>query len=84
MHGGVIVLAHQLFADEDSVFEVVSAPGHEGDQHVAAECELALLGARTVSDDLTLDDTLSFTNDRLLIDAGVLVGALELDQLIDV
>ena len=52
---GVVVLADQLLRDEDRVLEVVTAPRHEGDQNVTAEAEFALLGARTVGDDLTLD-----------------------------
>ena len=54
--GGVVVVAHEFFGDEDRVFEVVTTPRHEGDEHVAAEAELALLGAGTVSDDLTFDE----------------------------
>ncbi len=84
VHRGVVVLAHQLFADEDRVLEVVTAPRHEGHQHVAAERQLALLRARTVGDDLALDNALALANNRLLVDAGVLVGALELDQRVDV
>ena len=52
--GGVVVVADQLFGDEDRVLEVVTAPRHEGDEHVTAEAELALLRAGTVGDDLTL------------------------------
>ncbi len=81
---GVVVLADQLFGDEDRVLEVVTAPRHERDQNVAAEAELALLRARTVCDHLTLDDAIVLADDRLLVDAGVLVGALELRELIDV
>src|ERR1700733_5960294 len=84
MDRGVVVLADQLLRDEDRVFEVVTAPRHEGDENVAAEAEFALLRARTVSDDLPLDDAVALTNDRLLVDAGVLVGALELRELVDV
>ena len=46
--------------------------------------ELALLRARTVGDDLTLHDAVARAHDRLLVDAGVLVRALELRELIDV
>ena len=81
---GVVVLADQLLGDQDRVLEVVTAPRHEGDQHVAAEAELALLRARTVGDDLPLEHAVALANDRLLVDAGVLVGALELRELIDV
>src|SRR6202035_3333353 len=55
-----------------------------GDQHVAAERELALLSAWTVGNDLALDNAIALTHDRLLVDAGVLVRALELDELVDV
>src|SRR5262249_39917449 len=44
----VVIVLHQLFADQDRVFEVVSSPWHEGHQHVAAERQLAAVGARTV------------------------------------
>ena len=81
---GVVVLADQLLRDKDRVLEVVTAPRHERDQDVAAEAEFALLGARTVGDDLALDHAVTLADDRLLVDAGVLVGALELRQLVDV
>src|SRR5580692_3044879 len=81
---GVIVVFDQLFGDQGCVFEVVSAPRHEGDQHVAAEGQLAMIGARTVGDYLPLGDSLAFDDDRLLVDAGVLVGALELHELVNV
>ena len=84
MDRGVVVLFDQLLGDEDGVLEVVAAPRHEGDEDVAAEGQLAGIGAGAVGEDLALADPLPFANDRLLRDAGVLVGALELDELIDV
>ncbi len=84
MDRGVVVLAHQPLADEDGVLKVVAAPGHEGHQHVASQRQLALLRARSVGDHLALDHPVALANHRLLIDAGVLVGALELDERIDV
>ena len=45
--------------DEDRVLEVVAAPGHERDEHVPAERELALLGRRPVGDDLARLDLLA-------------------------
>src|SRR5207253_8173339 len=65
-------------------FEVVAAPRHEGHQDVAPESQLAGVGAGAVGEDLALADPLPFANDRLLRDAGVLIRALELDELIDV
>src|SRR5258706_1480530 len=82
--GRVVVVLDQLFADQDSVFEVVAAPGKERDQNVAAQRQLAALGARTVGKNLALTDAVSDADQRLLVDAGILVRTLELDQLIDV
>src|SRR4051812_44693161 len=82
--GGVVVLLHHLLGDQDRVLEVVAAPRHERDQHVAPERELPELGARTVGQHLPLVHLLPDPHDRLLVDAGVLVRPLELRQWIDV
>src|SRR5271165_2390937 len=84
VHGGVVILAHKFFRDEDRVLKVVAAPRHEADQHVTSEAKLAMLCAGTVGDNLPLHYTVALTDDRLLIDAGVLVRPLELDELIDI
>ena len=49
---GVVVFLDQLLADQDGVFKVVAAPGHEGHQHVAAQRQFALIGAGTVGQHL--------------------------------
>ncbi len=64
--------------------EVVAVPRHEGDQHVAAERELAEIGRGTVGDDVALLDLVADLHQRALVDAGVLVRALELLQPVDV
>ena len=79
----VVVLDHPL-GDEDRVLEVVAAPRHERDQHVPAERQLAELGARPVGQHLALRDRLADADDRLLVDAGVLVRPLELGEVVDV
>ena len=81
---GVVIVLDQLFADHDGVFEVVAAPRHERDQHVAAKSQFAGLGARTVGQHVALLHLLPLMHDRLLADAGVLVRALELGELIDI
>src|SRR5579872_7635180 len=43
-----------------------------------------MIGARPVGDDLPLHHALTFNCNRLLIDASVLVGTLELRQLVNV
>ena len=81
---GVDVVLHQLLADDDGILEVVAVPGHEADQHVAAQGQLALEGGGSVGDRLSLFDFLADLDDRLLVLAGPLVEADELAQLIGV
>src|SRR5450756_1307013 len=70
--------------DEDRVLEVVAAPRHERDEHVPTERQLAELGARPVAEHLALGHLLADAHDRLLVDAGILVRALELGEVVDV
>ena len=84
VNGGVVILFDQLLADQDGVLEVVPAPGQEGDENVAAQRELASIGAGAVREDLSLADAIADPHQRLLVDAGILVGALELDERVDV
>src|SRR5262249_13688021 len=84
MDRGVVVVADQLLGDKDRDVEVVTVPRHEGDENVTAEAEFALLRARTVGDDLPLQHAVALADHRLLVDAGVLVRALELRELVDV
>src|SRR6266545_6624988 len=81
---GVHVLLDQLLADQDRVLEVVAPPGHEGHEHVAAQGQLAHVGAGAVGQDLALGHVHPDLDDGLLVDARVLVGALELRQVVDV
>src|SRR4030095_11470840 len=72
------------FGNEDRVLEVVTTPGHEGHQHVAAECELAAIRTRPAGNDLAFFYGLTDGHDRTLVDTRVLVRPLELNQRIDV
>src|SRR5256885_1421023 len=49
---GKDVILDDSLADQDRVFEVVTVPGHKGDQHVAAERQLAAARAGAVGNDL--------------------------------
>src|SRR5438552_839334 len=80
----VVVVLNQLFADQDGVFEVVTAPGHESHEHVAAKGKFAAFRARTIGKNLTLLYAVADSNKRLLADASVLVRTLEFDELINV
>src|SRR5262249_51837184 len=78
--GSVGVLLDELFADDNGILEVVAVPGHEGDEHVAAESQLAGLRGGAVRDDLALLDLLADLDHRLLVEAGTLVQADEFAQ----
>src|SRR6202021_1719100 len=80
----VVVLFDELFADEDGVFKVVTAPWHEGDEHVTAKRECAATRARSVGQHLPLFHAITRANERLLADARILVRALELREQVDV
>ena len=63
---------------------VVAVPRHEGDDDVLAERQFAHIGRRTIGDDLALADRVAHLHQRTLVDAGVLVRALELAHAVDV
>ena len=79
----MVVLA-QTLGNEDGVLEVVTTPGHERDQDVLAQGQLALFRGRTVGDDVARLHMIARLDDGTLVDAGVLVGSLELHQVVDV
>ena len=81
---GVAVFGDDAFADEDRVLEVVAVPGHERDQHVLAERQLADVGRGAVGNDVFGVDLVAALDDRALVDVRVLVRALVLDQVVDV
>ena len=81
---GEDVVAHDALGEQDRVLEVVAVPRHERDEHVPAERQIAEIGRRTVGDDVALADAVAHPHQRTLVDAGVLVRALELHQPVDV
>ena len=84
MNRGVVIVANQLLADENGVFKVVAAPRQERHENVSAESELAMIGARSVREDVTLLHAVARADQRLLIDASVLVRSLEFRQQVNV
>src|SRR5690606_18904503 len=80
---GEDVLLEHFLGDEDRVFEVVAVPRHKRDEHVAAECHLALLGRGTVGNDVAELHLLALLDDGLLVEAGAGVRAHELAQLVN-
>src|SRR3954468_8986990 len=77
---GQDVVLHEALRQDDRVLVVVALPRHEGDEQVLAQRHLALVGARTVGDDLAALDPLALLDDRALVDRGALVRAAELQQ----
>ena len=85
MDGRVHVLLHQPLVEQHGLLVVVSLPGHEAHQNVAAQRDLALLGGGAVGQHggiVAAVDALAHGDDRLLVDAGAVVGAQELDELV--
>jgi len=77
---GEHVVAHEALRQDDRVLEVLTLPGHERHEQVLAERELAQVGGRTVGEDVALDHGVAGLHQRLLVDAGALVGAAELRE----
>jgi len=84
MDRGEDVIGHDALGDEDRVLEVVAVPRHERDEHVPPQRQLAQLGRGSVGDDVPGLDLIAHTHQRTLIDAGRLVRALELEEVVDV
>ncbi len=76
------VVLHQALRDDDRVLEVVALPAHEGDEHVAAQRQLAVVGRAAVGEHVARLHRLALADDRLLVDEGALVRARELVQLV--
>ncbi|ETC89470.1 hypothetical protein XHC_0993 [Xanthomonas hortorum pv. carotae str. M081] len=81
---GVTILFHHALGEQDGVFEVVAVPRHEGDQHVLTQGQLTDVGGRAVGQHVAARDHVTHVHQRTLVDAGVLVGAGVLDQVVDI
>ena len=82
--GRETVFLHHALGDEDGVLEVVAVPGHERDQQVLAQRQLAHVGGRTVRQGVAARDHVARHHQRTLVHAGVLVGTGVLGQVVDV
>ncbi len=84
MDRGEHVILYDTLGNEDRIFVVVAVPRHEGDEAVAAQRQFAEVGGGPVGDDVTGLDHIAHLYQRALVDAGVLVRALELLQRVDI
>ena len=78
----VNIIIYKLLVDKYGILVVVAFPCHEADKCVLTQRDLALRCSGTVRKHLTFLDLFAFFNDRTLVYAGTLVGALELDELV--
>ena len=82
VNGGEDVLLHHTLVEEDGVLVVVAFPGHEAHEDVLAQGDLAVGGGGAVHQDVALLHPLAHADDGPLVDAGAVVGAHELGQLV--
>ena len=80
--GGKDVVLHHPLVEEDGVLVVVALPGHEAHEDILAQGNFAVAGGGAVYNDLPLDHPLSHCDDGALVDAGGVVGAQELNELV--
>ena len=80
--GGQQVLLHHALGDDDAVLVVVALPRHVGHGEVGAQGELALVDGGAVGERLAGLDLLAHLHDGTVVDAGALVGALVLGQVV--
>ncbi len=84
MDRGEDVVEHHALGEQDAILEVVAHPRHERDEHVLAERQVAEVRRGAVGDDVARLHAVADVDQRPLVDAGVLVRALELAQPVDV
>ena len=82
MNGGVYIVHDEALVEENGVLIVVAFPRGEADENVFAEADLALRGGGAVGDDIALLHALADLDDRALVEAGALVAARKLDELV--
>ena len=82
MHRSEVIVADEAFVEEDGVFVVITFPGHESHDDVAAQGQFALVGGGAVGQNLFFMDMIAFMDDGELIDAGSLIGAFVFQQFV--
>src|SRR5690606_35705972 len=82
--GGQAVFLNHALGQADGVFEVEAVPRHERNAQVLTQRQLAHVGGRTVGHDVATRNHVTLIHQRTLVDAGVLVGAGVLGEVVDV
>ncbi len=73
MDRGEHIVTHDPFIDQDGIFKVIAVPGHERDQHIPAQGQLAIFSRRPVSDNIAFRDMVTHLHQRPLVHSCVLV-----------
>jgi len=84
MDRGEDVVADDAFGNENRILEVVAVPGHEGDEHVAAQRQFAQFGGRPVGYGVADFDPVADIDQGALMQRRVLVGTLILQKIVDI
>jgi len=84
MDGGIDVLLDDPLTHQNRIFVIVPPPGHEGHHDVSSQGQFTVVRGRTVGDDVPAAHSVALDDDWLLIEAGVLVGTLIFDQVVDI
>ena len=84
MNRSINILFHDALTDENRIFEVVPAPRHERHEHIAAERKLSHLRGGAISDNIAGLDLVADDYDRPLVNAGILIRALILNEIVDI
>ena len=79
---GEDVLLDDALGEDDRVLVVVALPRHERDEEVLCRARARPLRRRTVGEHVVDRDLLPDRDDRAVVDAGALVGAHELRQVV--
>ena len=82
MHRGIEIVLNETLTHEDGILVVVALPGHVGDQHVLTQGDLTALTGRAIGEHLASDHLVAQGHDRAVVEAGVLVGALVLLEVV--
>ena len=84
MDRGINIVFHQFLGDHDRILEVVTAPRHQGHQHVTTQSQFTQISRRAIGDNVALGYDFTGFDQRTLVKAGVLVGAAIFEQTIDI
>ena len=82
MNGSIDVLLYQPLTQKYRILVVITLPGHKSDQRVLSESNLSAGSRRSVSDNLSFLNLISFGYNRSLVHTGSLVTADKFSKLV--